>query len=221
MDLNKKTNRRENVKTSFQRFMILMAAIMVSMVLVGCDETNGDDTPTGKIDPKFVGIWTTSPMKTDPLKDGVDRWIEFKSNGTFIFHRPKSAWDSSLASLSSKDYYSTGFNHWIFKGNYTVSNNKIYCKNVLMSAITDFTDVKNIIDYPINDFAWRCFFADKRLDFYDKSTQEQESEKYPGTKWLHISTAYADNKFTSNPEDDGMHAYAKPGSVTLDEFRGL
>jgi len=40
---NKKTNGRPNVKAYFQRLMILMAAIMVSTVLVGCDEINGDD----------------------------------------------------------------------------------------------------------------------------------------------------------------------------------
>ena len=83
----KKTNRRGNVKVSFQRLILLMVTIMISTALVGCDgiNGNGDDTPSGKIDPKLIekGIayWWLSNLTT-----GAYDSYTFKENGTFEFY---------------------------------------------------------------------------------------------------------------------------------------
>ena len=107
-DLNKKTNRCGNVKASFQRFILLMVTIMVSTVLVGCDETNGngDDTPSGKIDTKLVGDWEMQGL------GGVYdiSWYWFNKDGTF-----------EHGCIYFGDRY---------KGKYSTSGGKVYLKDI-------------------------------------------------------------------------------------------
>ena len=98
---NKKTNKHGNVKTSFQRFMILMVAIMVSTALVSCDIINeGEDpddgnngsTTTGKIDPELIGSWFLGSL-SGSIYDmngkyvgaaGVGSIYSFGKDGTFV-----------------------------------------------------------------------------------------------------------------------------------------
>jgi len=110
---NKKTNRQANVKTFFQRLMILMATIMVSTALVGCDGLNGDDpdnggTPTGKIDQKLIGSWEYQSTATHAYY--------FNANGTFTY-----------SYMSSSPHSTTG--------NYTTSDGKVtFTNNVSLNA---------------------------------------------------------------------------------------
>ena len=90
MDLNKKTNRHENVKSSFQRFMILMAVI-VSTALVGCDTVNdpdddkggGSSTTLNAYEKKLVGTWRYENIfnSNSPRENYV-----FTDKGKFFFY---------------------------------------------------------------------------------------------------------------------------------------
>jgi len=104
--LNRKTNRQTNVKTYFQRLMILMVAIMVSTALVGCDGLNGDDpdnggTPTGKIDTKIVGKWLTRGTFGDDYHH-----LHFNKDGTYMYVVSKTlTWGVGVTEVRGK--YST------------------------------------------------------------------------------------------------------------------
>ena len=102
MDLNKKTNKRRSVKSSFQRFMILIIAIMMSTALVGCDETNGDNTPTGNIDKKLLGKW-----------EFMGNYYYFLKDGSFTYVAAPSPWVS------------------VHNGKFTTSNGKVYLSNIV------------------------------------------------------------------------------------------
>ena len=134
----KKTNKRGNGKDFFQRFMILMASIMVSTALVGCDEINGngDDTPSGKIDPDIIAAWSSAPIT--PIANS-NRWVEYKANGTFTDYLATNL-DSNPGKITTK-------------GNYRTENGKIYHTKVKEtyrattgSGSNDYTD-KSISDY--------------------------------------------------------------------------
>ena len=111
MNEHKKTNGQSNVKDFFQRLMMLMLTFMVSTALVGCDETNGNgDTPTGKIDSKVVGTWTRHNVSPLEYYNFV-----FDKNGYF-------------------NYYIVGtLSEYSYKGNYSVSDGKIYFTKVVFT----------------------------------------------------------------------------------------
>ena len=113
---NKKTNRRGNVKSSFQRLMILMAAIMMSTALVGCDETNGDNTPTGNINKKLTGTWHRSD--TDSQNKPRSHYYIFRKDGTFSFLQ--GDYNSSSGYFSGSE----------IKGKYSTSKGKVFFKDV-------------------------------------------------------------------------------------------
>ena len=90
-DVNKKTNRRGNVKDYFQRLIILMVTIMASTALAGCDIVTDDDnngTPTGNIDSKLIGSWFYTDM--DPKGNMRNNNYVFRENGTFSFFEGSS-----------------------------------------------------------------------------------------------------------------------------------
>ena len=112
--VKQKTNRQENVKAYFQRLMILMAAIMVSTALVGCDETNVDDddnggTPSGKIDTKLIGEWSYDDLT---LYGSEHHNYFFNKNGTaslFItgsmMYHGEAKYSTSGGKISLTEYY--------------------------------------------------------------------------------------------------------------------
>ena len=99
-DFNEKTNRCGNVKTSFQRFILLMVTIMVSMAFVGCDGEIGNGGGKGRTltaeEQKLVGQYSYNITGTGYwayYNSGYDYWkngwgtygnaIWFKPDGTF------------------------------------------------------------------------------------------------------------------------------------------
>jgi len=122
MDLNKKTNRCGNVKAFFQRFMILMAAIMVTTALVSCGETNG-----GEGDKKLVGVWSNWYRVTG---DYTDRYYAFNKDGSFFYQR-----------------HTNGSWAWMIEGKYTVSNNKIYFKDFVCGFGLEPTISEAVYEY--------------------------------------------------------------------------
>ena len=121
---HKKTNRRGNVKVYFQRWMMLMAAIMVTTALVGCGETNGGDG-----DQKLVGLWTYWYGGTT---NSTNRYYTFNKDGSFSY-----------------EYHASGSSGFFIKGKYTASNNKIYFKDFVYEGIAELTISEAVYEYEI------------------------------------------------------------------------
>ena len=100
--VKQKTNRQENVKTYFQRLMILMAAIMVSTALVGCDTGddpgNGGGNTTGTINKELVGKWGGGWQ-------GMSHYYDFKADGTFLHRMVNSIYVGGTYIRSENDYF--------------------------------------------------------------------------------------------------------------------
>jgi hypothetical protein len=104
---NRKTNRKANVKDYFQRLMMLIAILVVSTALVGCDILTDDDddpgtTPTGKIDAKLLGKWGF-----------MTNYYYFLKDGSFTYVTAPSPWVS------------------VHNGKFTTSNSRVYLTNIV------------------------------------------------------------------------------------------
>ena len=77
----------------------------MSTALVGCDETNGDNTPTGKIDKEIIGTWSYMAASYSYI-------YQFNADGSFeYFYRT-----STITST---------------EGKFTTSQNKVYFKDII------------------------------------------------------------------------------------------
>ena len=122
--LKQKTNRRGNAKAYFQRLMMLMAAIMVSMALAGCDIVNDDENPATKGDDAvsvkaLIGGWSNTTYSAN--------WIftdKGKFGAAFFLRSSSSAFQAQI------------------RGEYKVSGGVIKFTKCYLSSALAFEEVK-------------------------------------------------------------------------------
>jgi hypothetical protein len=101
-----------------RKFLILPAIVAVIAFIAFVafakeDNNRKDETPTGNIDLKLVGHWTTTRYNTNPISYNYYHWY-INKDGTF-------------------NYFMVTTAEYSYKGNYSVSNGKIYFTNVLFT----------------------------------------------------------------------------------------
>ena len=103
------TKKRFNLR----KVATIVACLVVTMMFVACDKTNGDDdngnTPAGN-NKKLLGNWNYTEMIGTPPWD--EWWYSFKDDGTFRMYL-----------ITTKEYS--------FSGNYKVSEGKVSFTNIV------------------------------------------------------------------------------------------
>ena len=102
-----------NFKFQMRKVAMIVACLAVTIMFAACDKTNGDDDDGnggGKNDSKVVGTWTRHNVSPLEYYNFV-----FDKNGNF-------------------NYYIVGtLSEYSYKGNYSVSDGKIYFTKVVFT----------------------------------------------------------------------------------------